>query len=202
MKNLRHRFVPLAAGLFFAGAPAAAVTMFSETEANDTQQTANHIAVHDGSIDVFGFQKSDFDWFSFHGTAGDTLTLEVQDEGAAPGYDYGFDSVMALHNDLFELAWDDDDEGNLDANGFDLPQRVRDEFGSYIEYTLSQSGIYYVRLENFGITDEETYNYRLVVRGLTPTQSGAAGVVPLPAGLPLLLTVIGMMGGARLLRRS
>ncbi len=178
-----------------AGAPALAVTMFHETEANDTMATANFIGTHDGSINIFGFQKSDFDWYSFHGTAGDTLTLEVQDEGPNPNHPstHEFDSVMALHNSLFELAWDDDDDTNINEFGDALPQRVRDKRGSFIAHRLAETGLYYVRLENFGINDTETYNYRLVVRGLTPSEP-LSGTVPLPAGLPLMISALCAIG--------
>lgn len=180
--------------------PAQAVTTFTEIEGNDTQATANFIGPHDGAIDILGFQKSDFDWFSFYGTAGDRLTLEVQNEGPSTtfaGYRHEFDSVMALHNDTYELDWDDDDDKNMDAFGNEMPQRVRDRLGSYIERTLTRSGMFYVRLENNAISDSQTYDYRLLVRGLTPTAPNAT-VVPLPAGLPLMVTAL---GGLAVLRR-
>ena len=191
MKVSAFLVMVVSGAICLSGGPASAVTIFHESETNDSRETANFIEHHDGSIDIFGHQDASFDVFSFYGTAGDTVVLEVQNEDVDKRFS-DFDSVMNFYNPVGHSWYDDDDDTNIDDFGNDLPQRVRDMYGSYISRTLTHTGLFHVALENFCLCDEQTYQYKLVVRGLTPT-GAQPSVVPLPAGLPLLLTGMGLM---------
>lgn len=162
-----------------------AITTVNEVETNDSISTAQLTGPHDGSIDVFGRREqgslSIFDHevtndiFAFEGTVGDTISLEVFDEGAITV----FDSVLRIFSPMqAELDFNDD-------GGSDPSTR-----GSRIDIVLPGSGLFYAAVG--GSSGDDIFDYRLEIRGLTPT--AAVSAVPVPAALPLFGTGLAVMG--------
>jgi hypothetical protein len=154
--------------------PANALTTWVELEPNNSLGTANNIAIHDGSIDIYGNVIVDSgigtptDFFSFQGTAADNISVESFDLGQQAGFT--FNSVLYLY----------DPSGNLEAMDDDGGAGL----ASLINFLLDETGTWTAGIGPFNTTDK--FQYRVEVRGLT--------AVPIPAALPLFLTALVAMG--------
>lgn len=161
---------------------AAATTVITELEPNDTFATAQAVGPHDGLIDIIGFREfggaGNFglgaanDFYRFTGTAGDMITIEVIDTGGGTL----FDSTLALFDSGgTELAFNDDSPlANSPA-------------GSFLSYTFGTTGTFAIGIGGF--LEDDTFGYRAEIRGLSP--------VPLPASAALLLAGLGAFALAR-----
>jgi serine protease len=113
--------------------------------------------------------SGDVDYFSFSGTAGDSVIIDIDAEALGSGLDsrlylYNPSRVMIDYNDDYPPGFADD------------PVNFIFVYDSHIETTIDSSGTYYIRVEGYGST---TGAYRLC---LFQYDSGAAstgaGVYP------------------------
>lgn len=180
-----NKFLGVASACVFwgFGATAQAITVINEVESNDTFNVAQDVGPHDGSIDIIGFREAkptningEGDWFVFDGTAADQISLQVID--VSGGTNTAFISVLELF----------DPPGNL--IGFDegdIPL-----YEAFISQTLSITGQYAALV--YGFTDSVEFDYRLEIRGLTPT----ASPVPVPGAVWLFGSgLLGLVGLAK-----
>lgn len=142
---------------------AKALTIVNEVEPNNSFSTGQVIGAHDGSIDIFGFREDGplNDYFRFQGTAGDVVSFQTFNLGGGTF----FDSVLVLLDPAGGSLASDDDSGS-------------ETWASFITFVLPSTGLYGIGVGGFLVDD--TFNYRLEVRGLTSVTQ-----VPEPATFAL-----------------
>lgn len=134
----------------------------AETEPNNTLATCTSLALGNVANGVIA-TPGDYDFYCFAGTAGQTITADID---SAQAGDPPFDSVLTLYaGNGGTLAQNDDHDG----------------FDSYLEYTFPSTGTYVVRVKsNYSCCGGPDYAYTLRLTSL----AAPATPTPLPIDDP------------------
>ena len=195
IKNLDTRFAAMAAFLAASMASEAAFAIV-EIEDNNTIATAQRLVISGGSVEVNGILgngslgANDVDFYSFTGTAGDMVTIDI--DGGMKSDGTGVDTTIAIFTPDSKILNANDDGGMLDL-GSVQPSGTLDSLISNIR--LPVTGTYTVGVTSSahpflvtgggavgssGFNMNLTGRYTLVISGVSDPVQPAPAPAPAP----------------------
>ena len=194
IKNLDTRFAAMAAFLAASMASGAAFAIV-EIEDNNTIATAQRLVISGGSVEVNGILgngslgANDVDFYSFTGTAGDMVTIDI--DGGMKSDGSGVDTYIAIFRPDSTILLANDDGGILDLGSvstLDSFMTVRlQTTGTYTVGVTSSAHPFLVTggggVGSSGFNMNLTGSYTLVISGVSDPVQPAPAPAPAPAAV-------------------
>src|SRR5712692_11007170 len=191
IKNLDTRFAAMAAFLAASMATGAAFAVV-EIEDNNTIATAQRLVISGGSVEVNAILGNgslgvnDVDFYSFTGTAGDMVTIDI--DGGMKSDGTGVDTYIAIFRPDSTILLANDDGGILDLGSvstLDSFMTVRlQTTGTYTVGVTSSAHPFLVNgggaVGSSGFNFNLTGSYTLVISGVSDPVQPAPAPAPAP----------------------